>query len=74
MTLHLQLPAAEDRSTAMDAIAAEGHTERAGVRRSQILDAFSPVNENGSFEFDRVLKRGKVLRRSKSKHVRFTTH
>ncbi|EGE05603.1 PH domain-containing protein [Trichophyton equinum CBS 127.97] len=69
MTLHLQLPAAEDRSTAMDAIAAEGHTERAGVRRSQILDAFSPVNENGSFEFDRVLKRGKVLRRSKSKHA-----
>ncbi|EFR03181.1 PH domain-containing protein [Nannizzia gypsea CBS 118893] len=69
MALQLQLPAAEDRSTAMDAIAADGHTERPGVRRSQVLDAFSPVNENGSFEFDRVLKRGKVLRRSKSKHA-----
>ena len=33
------------------------------------LDTFSPVNENGSFEFDRVLKTGKVLRRVKHKHV-----
>lgn len=33
------------------------------------LDTFSPVNENGSFEFDRVLKRGKVYCRMKSKHV-----
>jgi hypothetical protein len=34
-----------------------------------ILSTFSPVNENGSFEFDRVLKAGAVLRRSKNKHV-----
>ncbi|OJD23200.1 hypothetical protein ACJ73_05448 [Blastomyces percursus] len=33
------------------------------------LDTFSPVNENGSFAFDQVLKRGKVLRRSKNKHA-----
>ncbi|KAJ5817694.1 hypothetical protein N7447_007702 [Penicillium robsamsonii] len=33
------------------------------------LDPFSPVNENGSFEFDRVLKTGKVSRRVKHKHV-----
>ncbi|KAE8392778.1 hypothetical protein BDV23DRAFT_150422 [Aspergillus alliaceus] len=33
------------------------------------LDTFSPVNENGSFEFDRVLKTGKVLRRVKHKHA-----
>lgn len=33
------------------------------------LDTFSPVNENGSFEFDRVLKTGKVFRRVKHKHV-----
>ncbi|KAL1953074.1 hypothetical protein VTO42DRAFT_3612 [Malbranchea cinnamomea] len=48
----------------------EGHADRHGARRSQhlALDAFSPVNENGSFEFDRVLKSGKVLRRSKNKH------
>jgi PH domain len=31
------------------------------------LDSFSPVNQNGSFEFDRVLKSGKVNRRMKSK-------
>lgn len=33
------------------------------------LDTFSPVNENGSFEFDRVLKSRKVNRRVKPKHV-----
>lgn len=33
------------------------------------LGPFSPVNENGSFEFDRVLKTGKVCRRVKHKHV-----
>ncbi|KAL4919715.1 hypothetical protein BDW62DRAFT_178289 [Aspergillus aurantiobrunneus] len=33
------------------------------------LDTFSPVNENGSFEFDRVLKSKKVNRRVKPKHV-----
>ncbi|KAK4921036.1 hypothetical protein LTR66_016694 [Elasticomyces elasticus] len=32
-------------------------------------DPFSPVNENGSFEFDRVLKTGRVCRRVKHKHV-----
>lgn len=37
------------------------------------LDTFSPVNENGSFEFDRVLKSGKVHRRVKHKHVGGTT-
>lgn len=33
------------------------------------LNTFSPVNQNGSFEFDRVLKSGTVYRRIKSKHV-----
>ncbi|KAJ5945799.1 hypothetical protein N7454_002638 [Penicillium verhagenii] len=33
------------------------------------FDTFSPVNENGSFEFDRVLKSGRVSRRVKHKHV-----
>lgn len=33
------------------------------------LGTFSPVNENGSFEFDRVLKTGKVYRRVKHKHA-----
>lgn len=38
------------------------------------LDTFSPVNENGSFEFDRVLKTGKVHRRVKHKHVSLVPH
>lgn len=39
-------------------------------RNGQInVDTFSPVNENGSFEFDRVLKSGRVSRRVKHKHV-----
>lgn len=39
-------------------------------RNGQVnLDTFSPVNENGSFEFDRVLKTGRVARRVKHKHV-----
>ncbi|KAL8988931.1 MAG: hypothetical protein Q9177_002067 [Variospora cf. flavescens] len=29
------------------------------------IDAFSPVNQNGSFEFDRVIKSGEVYRRTK---------
>ncbi|KAK5079762.1 hypothetical protein LTR16_008568, partial [Cryomyces antarcticus] len=29
------------------------------------LDTFSPVNQNGSFEFDRVLKSGEVLKRTR---------
>ncbi|KAJ5719432.1 hypothetical protein N7493_007887 [Penicillium malachiteum] len=39
-------------------------------RNGQVnLDTFSPVNENGSFEFDRVVKSGRVSRRVKHKHV-----
>ncbi|KAJ5713286.1 uncharacterized protein N7483_010467 [Penicillium malachiteum] len=39
-------------------------------RNGQVnLDTFSPVNENGSFEFDRVLKSGRVSRRVAHKHV-----
>ncbi|EEH40406.1 PH domain-containing protein [Paracoccidioides lutzii Pb01] len=33
------------------------------------LDTFSPVTDNGSFAFDQVLKRGRVMRRSKNKHA-----
>ncbi|KAI4088619.1 MAG: hypothetical protein LQ344_005958 [Seirophora lacunosa] len=30
------------------------------------IDAFSPVNQNGSFEFDRVIKSGEVYKRTKN--------
>ncbi len=33
------------------------------------LDAFSPVNQNGSFEFDRVLKSGYVQKRTRKTKV-----
>ena len=33
------------------------------------LDAFSPVNQNGSFAFDRVLKSGEVLKRTRKTKV-----
>lgn len=36
--------------------------------RSQLaLDTYSPVNQNGSFEFDRVIKSGYVQKRTKTK-------
>ena len=39
-------------------------------RSSQLdLDAFSPVNQNGSFEYDRVLKSGEVFKRTKKTKV-----
>ena len=33
------------------------------------LDTFSPVNQNGSFEFDRVLKSGLVQKRTRKTKV-----
>lgn len=41
------------------------------IRNSYItLDTFSPVNQNGSFEFDRVLKAGYVQKRTRKTKVR----
>jgi hypothetical protein len=37
------------------------------------LDTFSPVNQNGSFEFDRVLKCGTVQKRTRKTKVRHPT-
>lgn len=40
------------------------------IRNSHlILDSFSPVNQNGSFEFDRVLKSGYVQKRTRKTKV-----
>jgi hypothetical protein len=40
------------------------------LRRNYLnLDAFSPVNEHGSFEFDRVLKTGAVHKRTRKTKV-----
>lgn len=42
------------------------------IRNSHLaLDTFSPVNQNGSFEFDRVLKSGYVQKRTRKTKVSF---
>jgi hypothetical protein len=38
------------------------------------LDTFSPVNQNGSFEFDRVLKSGYVQKRTRKTKVAPLAH
>ena len=40
------------------------------LRKSHLqIDTFSPVNQNGSFEFDRVLKSGFVQKRTRKTKV-----
>lgn len=41
-------------------------------RSNSNLDAFSPVNNDGCFEFDRVLKSGYVQKRTQKTKVRVT--
>ncbi|TKA81115.1 hypothetical protein B0A49_01768 [Cryomyces minteri] len=42
------------------------HQSAHSLRNAHLtLDTFSPVNQNGSFEFDRVLKSGEVLKRTR---------
>ncbi|KAL1990855.1 hypothetical protein VTN49DRAFT_5858 [Thermomyces lanuginosus] len=51
-------------------VTGQSRTSSAPLRTGHLtLDTFSPVNEHGSFEFDRVLKQGKVLCRMKSRHA-----
>ena len=48
-------------------------TAGAGLRSGHLnLDTFSPVNQNGSFEFDRVLKSGEVFKRTRKTKVNFS--
>lgn len=65
----IQIP----RRDAQSSLTSSGPSQGAGLslRTGHLnLDTFSPVNEHGSFEFDRVLKRGKVICKIKSRHVR----
>jgi len=42
----------------------------ASIRNRHLdLEVFSPVNQNGSFEFDRVLKSGEVNKRTRKTKV-----
>jgi len=49
----------------------EDRSEGAIRKAHLILDTFSPVNQNGSFEFDRVIKSGQVLKRTRKTKVSF---
>lgn len=63
-------PEGQSRSSAIQVPDHSIHFRAPGSRNGHVnLDTFSPVNENGSFEFDRVLKSGRVCRRVKHKHV-----
>ncbi len=43
-----------------------------GMRSGHLsLDTFSPVNQNGSFAFDRVLRSGEVNKRTRKTKVSF---
>ena len=45
------------------------------IRNNKLqLDVISPVNQNGSFEFDRVVKSGTVLKRTRKTKVQFGTY
>ncbi|KAJ6147804.1 hypothetical protein N7497_009786 [Penicillium chrysogenum] len=62
-------PSFSEGKTPVIKVPESGPSHFRGPRNSGNFDPFSPVNENGSFEFDRVLKTGRVCRRVKHKHV-----
>jgi hypothetical protein len=37
--------------------------------RSRVMDLFSPVNQDGSFDFHRVLKSGEISKRTRKTRV-----
>jgi len=63
------IPSRENAPTGMKlgVVCSEGAFRKAHL----VLDTFSPVNQNGSFEFDRVIKSAQVLKRTKKTKVSF---
>lgn len=47
-------------------------TTASGSRSRLAVDTYSPVNQNGSFEFDRVIKSGYVQKRTAKTKVGLT--
>lgn len=43
---------------------------RAAQQHGLTLDTFSPVTQYGSFEFDRIIKQGELLKRTRKTKVR----
>ena len=72
--MRMKLP---DRSTTITIppnsnVMSVAESQAARLRNRMALDAFSPVNQNGSFEFDRVLKSGYVQKRTQKTKVGFS--
>lgn len=63
------LPADEQTSRAIP-VPQQTKPLEARSRSRLAVDTFSPVNQNGSFEFDRVLKSGYVQKRTQKTKVR----
>ena len=64
----VQLPYHEKTRVPPTSIAIPQSTS--AVRNGHLsLDVFSPVNQNGSFEFDRVLRSGEVYKRTRKTKV-----
>jgi len=58
------------RSAGMKITAPSHQSPVEAVRNHVGLTAMSPVNQNGSFEFDRVIKSGTVNKRTRKTKVR----
>jgi hypothetical protein len=64
-----------ERSPALDipgqaSLVLSPNSSASRIRNSHLaLDTFSPVNQNGSFEFDRVLRSGWVQKRTRKTKV-----
>jgi len=68
MPTPISMPLATQAMTIPPSSIALPANSAAKFRNQLALDTFSsPVNQNGSFEFDRVLKSGYVQRRTKTK-------
>lgn len=60
---------ARDDAEALRSSAGPPQTAATRLRSCLTLDTYSPVNQNGSFEFDRVIKSGYVQKRTQKTKV-----
>jgi hypothetical protein len=57
------------KSTSIPIPNATSHNNQNSYLKRTALEPFSPVTENGSFEFDRIIKAGEVLKRTRKTKV-----
>jgi hypothetical protein len=66
-------PPADEQTTRAIPVPAQTTAPESRSRSRLAVDAYSPVNQNGSFEFDRVIKSGYVQKRTQKTKVRPTS-